>query len=66
VRLDNRLPVEWEYASEERLAGRSAIQRELVAGVSPEDVLFAAIAERRPSSVLEVGGGTGEVAEQAA
>jgi hypothetical protein len=34
VRLDNRVLVEWEYASEERLAKRSAIQHELICSVN--------------------------------
>ena len=60
--LDNPLLVQWEYASEERLAVRNATYRELVEGVNAEEVVFEAVAEARPGRVLEVGCGEGELA----
>lgn len=64
LRIDNPLLVRWEYASEERLATRNAIYRELVEGQNAEDIVFDAVAEARPESVLEVGCGAGEMAER--
>jgi len=60
VRLDNPLLVRWEYASEERLAKRNGLLRELIDGDHPEDVAFAAVAEVKPRTLLDVGCGTGE------
>ena len=60
MRLDNPLLVRWEYASEERFAKRNAIFRALLDGSNPEDVAFDAVAETRPSRVLDVGCGLGE------
>jgi SAM-dependent methyltransferase len=62
LELDNPLLVRWEYASEERLAVRNAVQRNLVEGVAAEDLIVNAVRERRPARVLEVGCGTGELA----
>jgi len=64
VRLDNPLLVQWEYASEERLATRNATYRALVEGTNPEELAFRFVAERAPKDVLEVGCGTGELAER--
>jgi SAM-dependent methyltransferase len=66
LRLNSPLLVQWEYASEERLAQRNAAYRELIEGVNAEDVAFEAVAETRPAHVLEVGCGTGEFAERVA
>ena len=66
LRLDNPILVQWEFASEERLDKRNSIYRELVEGDNAEDVLFAAVAEVAPKRVLEVGCGTGEMAERIA
>ncbi|HVM17112.1 MAG TPA: class I SAM-dependent methyltransferase [Gaiellaceae bacterium] len=66
LRPDNPLVVQWEYASEERLATRNAAYRRLVHGVDAEQVAFDAVAEVRPQTVLEVGSGMGEFAERVA
>jgi len=52
-----------EYADEERYAARMAKQ-ETATGPDPYDVVFAAVAERQPRDVLEVGCGRGELAER--
>lgn len=64
MKLDSPLVVQWEYASEERLAARNHAYRELVEGVNAEELSFEAVAEVSPSSVLEVGSGMGELAER--
>ena len=64
MRLDNPLVVQWEYASEERLARRNETYRELSEGDGPEDVAFAAVAEVGPKRFLEVGCGVGQFAER--
>lgn len=61
MKLDNPLLVQWEYASEERLAKRNAILRALAEGVGPEDAAFDAVAELRPTRVLDIGCGLGEM-----
>ena len=40
MKLDNPLVVQWEYASEERLAKRNQTYRELTEGVRPDDAVF--------------------------
>jgi SAM-dependent methyltransferase len=64
VKLDNPVLVRWEYASEERLANRNAVLQSLSVGPSPEDAAFAAIAERRPQRILDIGCGLGEIGER--
>ncbi|MGH3104154.1 MAG: class I SAM-dependent methyltransferase [Gaiellaceae bacterium] len=64
LRLDNPLVVQWEYASEERLATRNDVYRRLLEGANAEDVAFEAVREIAPSRVLEVGCGTGEFAQR--
>lgn len=64
LRLDNPTLVGWEFASEERLATRNALYRRLIEGDHAEDVLFEAVRERAPKDVLEVGAGTGELAQR--
>ena len=66
LRIDNPLLVRWEFASEERLAMRNAIYRELVEGQNAEELVFEAVAEASPGALLEVGCGAGEMAEQIA
>ena len=51
------------YADEKRYAARMAKQ-ESATGPDPYDVVFAAVAERQPRDVLEVGCGRGELAER--
>jgi SAM-dependent methyltransferase len=60
-RLDNPVLVQWEYASEERLRTRNAIYRELTDGPDIEDAAFQAVAEARPSYVLDAGCGIGDI-----
>jgi SAM-dependent methyltransferase len=64
--LDNPMLVRWEFASEERLATRNAIYRSLISGDDAETFVFDAVAEVNPSTVLEVGCGTGELAARVA
>ena len=64
MRLDNPLLVRWEYASEERFAKRNALFRELIDGGNPEEIAFAAVAEKRPARVLDVGCGPGDLTER--
>lgn len=65
-RLDNPVLVQWEYASEERLRTRNAMYRDLLVGPNAEEEMFAAIAEVAPTRVLDVGCGTGEMAQRIA
>ena len=64
MRLDNPLLVRWEYASEERLEKRNAVVRSLSRGVNPEEAAFAAVSALRPTRVLDVGCGLGDLAER--
>jgi SAM-dependent methyltransferase len=64
LRIDNPLLVRWEFASEERLATRNSIYRELVEGQNAEELVFEAVAEVKPGTILEVGCGAGEMAER--
>ncbi len=66
LKLNSPLVVQWEYASEERLAKRSESYRQLVEGAHAEDVAFAAVAEEEPRRVLDAGCGTGEFVERIA
>jgi len=66
VKLDNPVVVQWEYASEERLATRNETYRRLTEGVNAEELAFEAVAECRPQRLLGVGCGMGELAERAA
>jgi SAM-dependent methyltransferase len=64
MRFDNPLLVQWEYASEERLAKRNEIFRNVIEGDNPEDIAFAAVAEAKPGRLLDVGCGPGELTER--
>jgi SAM-dependent methyltransferase len=64
VKLDNPLVVQWEYASEERLAKRNQTYRELTEGVIAEDAAFDAVRESSPERFLDAGCGMGELAER--
>jgi SAM-dependent methyltransferase len=66
LKLDNPLVVQWEYASEERLAARNAAYRELVEGIGADELTFELIAAANPERMLEVGCGMGELAERVA
>lgn len=43
MKLDNPVVVQWEYASEERLATRNETYRSLVEGVNAEELAYGAI-----------------------
>lgn len=64
MKLDNPLVVQWEYASEERLARRNRTYSELTEGIRPEDAVFQAVSEVEPKRFLDVGCGMGELAER--
>ena len=64
MKLDNPLVVQWEYASEERLAKRNQTYRDLTEGVNPDDAVFEAVREAAPKRFLDVGCGMGELAER--
>jgi SAM-dependent methyltransferase len=64
MRFDNPLLVRWEYASEERLAKRNEIFRNVIEGENPEEVAYQAVAEAKPARVLDVGSGPGELTER--
>lgn len=64
MKLDNPLVVQWEYASEERLAKRNETYRTLIEGVNPEEAAFEAVREASPQRFLDVGCGMGELAER--
>jgi ubiquinone/menaquinone biosynthesis C-methylase UbiE len=61
--LNDPEAVRSEYADETRYAARVAKQ-ETATGPDPYDVVFDAVAERKPRDVLEVGCGRGELAER--
>ena len=59
--LDDPEVVRAEYASEDGLVARASVYQG-VAGPDAREVVFEAVAETRPSDVLEVGCGWGELA----
>jgi ubiquinone/menaquinone biosynthesis C-methylase UbiE len=63
VKIDDPVYVSAQYASEEGLAARKAVYTE-VTGPDARELVFTAIAEAAPQSVLEVGCGEGELAER--
>jgi SAM-dependent methyltransferase len=63
VRLDDPELVAREYACEERLLSRVSAYR-FAEGPDPRQAVVEAVAEASPQVVLEVGSGTGELAER--
>jgi SAM-dependent methyltransferase len=62
-RLDDVSLVSEQYATESNLAARKSVYA-TAEGPDARELLFEAVAEARPSRVLEVGGGEGELAER--
>jgi SAM-dependent methyltransferase len=65
-RLDDEAFVQEQYRSTDGLETRISVWRPGPDGVSPQDVAVAALAEAHPSRLLEVGPGTGALAERCA
>jgi SAM-dependent methyltransferase len=63
TRIDDPSAVRDQYASEANLAARKSIYAD-VTGPDARDLIFLAVAEVEPDSVLEVGCGEGELAER--
>jgi 2-polyprenyl-3-methyl-5-hydroxy-6-metoxy-1,4-benzoquinol methylase len=63
LKLNDPAVVRAEYADETRLAARQAVHGSGDGPDAPE-VVFAAVAEAQPESVLEVGCGQGELAQR--
>lgn len=63
MKLDDSSFVRERYESEAGLAARRAVYRE-VTGPDPREMVFDAVAEVEPRSILEVGCGQGELAER--
>src|SRR5204863_8421916 len=63
MNIDEAAFVRDQYATEDRLRARKSAY-ENAEGDDPRDFAFEAVAEARPSLVLEVGGGEGELAER--
>jgi SAM-dependent methyltransferase len=61
--FDDPAAVREQYADEANLRARQALWAE-VEGENARDVLWRVLAARRPRTVLEVGGGQGELAER--
>jgi SAM-dependent methyltransferase len=66
VRFNDPELVAREYASEERFAARRVAFSDFVAGEKAEDLALAALGERDPGRVLEIGSGLGQFAERIA
>jgi len=66
VRLDDDRFVHDQYRSTARLEARISVWHPDAAGRWPQDVALAALAEREPGRLLEVGCGTGAFAERCA
>jgi SAM-dependent methyltransferase len=64
-RIDDPAAVREQYATEAGLATRKSIYTD-VTGPDARELVFEAVAEARPTSVLEVGSGEGELAERMA
>jgi SAM-dependent methyltransferase len=65
TRIDDPSAVREQYATEAGLAARKSIYTD-VTGPDARELVFQAVAETRPQSVLEVGCGEGELAERVA
>lgn len=65
MRLDDPDLVAREYADESRFSVRQAVWRQST-GPDAHDVVIATLSETAPRAVLEVGSGTGELAERIA
>ena len=63
MNIDETAFVREQYATEDRLRARKSAY-ENAEGDDPRQFAFEAVAEMRPSRVLEVGGGEGELAER--
>jgi SAM-dependent methyltransferase len=63
IRLDDQAVVREQYACEDNLRARQALWEGAI-GTDPKEVLWATLREWRPSRLLEVGGGQGELAER--
>jgi SAM-dependent methyltransferase len=61
VKIDDPVAVARQYATEANLEARRALYA-VTDGPDPREVLFEAVREVTPRSVLEVGGGPGELA----
>jgi SAM-dependent methyltransferase len=64
VRLDDPEHVRVQYATEAGLAARKSVYAEGAAGIDAREIVVDAVAEVRPSRILEVGCGEGELAER--
>jgi SAM-dependent methyltransferase len=65
VRVNDPDAVREQYATEDKLGARRALYAN-TEGPDPRELAFQAVAEVRPTRVLEVGGGPGELAERIA
>lgn len=65
MRIDDPEAVARQYATETNLEARRAVY-ESAEGPDPRELAFGAVVECRPSRVLEVGGGPGELAARIA
>lgn len=63
TRLDDPAVVRRQYEREDNLRARQGLYGE-VSGPRPHDVLWQTLVEWQPQTVLEVGGGPGELAER--
>lgn len=66
MRFNDPELVRREYASEQRFVARKRVHTELRTGVDPDDMILRALEESAPTCVLEVGCGTGELAQRIA
>lgn len=63
TRIDDPAAVRDQYATEANLGARKSIYTD-VTGLDARDLVFAAVAETQPGSVLEAGCGEGELAQR--